>query len=185
MRLIESLGPPYPALGPGSFYCLRNYFAEALRVEGDVAEVGVYEGGTALFLCDWMRGLGKELYLFDNFLGFQPTAEDYPLAVLEGWYKGVEEEVRERFKDEKEVHIVTGDCLETIMDFEDKTFCFVHLDVDLYVPTKACLEFFPDRMSEGGIILVHDYHELVGVNKAVKEVFGELPLEESYAVIRM
>jgi len=161
-----------------------GYFAEALRVEGDVAEVGVYEGGTALFLCDWMRDVGKEFYLFDSFLGFQPTAEDYPLAIFEGGYKGVEEEVRELFKEEDKVHIVTGDCVETIKEFEDKTFCFVHLDLDLYVPTKACLEFFPDRMSKGGIIMVHDYHELAGVSKAVREVVGDLPPEESYAVIR-
>ena len=182
--LIKSLGPPYPALSQGGFNCLRGYFAEALRVEGDVAEVGVYEGGTALFLCDWIRGLGKELYLFDSFLGFQPTAEDYPLGIPEGWYNGVEETVRERFKDEENVHIVTGNCVETIKEVEDKTFCFVHLDLDLYAPTKACLEFFPDRMSKGGIIMVHDYRELAGVSKAVREVVGDLPPEESYAVIR-
>ncbi len=185
MRFIESLGPPYPALGLESFNCLRGYFAEALRAEGDVAEVGVYEGGTALFLYDWMRGMDKELYLFDNFLGVQPTAEDYPLGIPEGWYEGGEEKVREFFKDEGEVHIVVGDCVETIKGFEDKTFCFVHLDVDLYVPTKACLEFFPERMSKGGVIMVHDYRELVGVSKAVREVVGDLPVEDSYAVIRM
>jgi len=164
---------------------LRDHFAEALRVDGDVAEVGIYEGGTALFLCEWMRGLDKDLYLFDNFQGFQPTAEDYPLAIPEGWYTGIEEKLRTLFKDEKRVHIITGDCEETIKDYEDKTFCFVHLDLDLYAPTKACLEFFPERMSKGGIIMVHDHHELAGVSKAVREVVGDSPPEESYAVIKV
>ena len=185
MSFIESLGPPYPSLSLGGFDCLRGYFSEALKVKGDVAEVGVYEGGTALFLCDWMRGSGKELYLFDNFLGFQPTAEDYPLGIPEGWYEGGEEKVRDLFKDEEKVHIVTGNCVETIKGFEDKTFCFVHLDLDLYAPTKACLKFFLDRMIEGGVIMVHDYRELVGVTKAVREIVGDLLPEEGYAVIRM
>jgi O-methyltransferase len=33
----------------------------------------------------------------------------------------------------------------------------VHVDVDLYEPTRACLEYFYPRMAAGGIILCDDY----------------------------
>lgn len=39
----------------------------------------------------------------------------------------------------------------------DEQFAFVNLDFDLYAPTLAGLEFFWPRMSNGGVILVHDY----------------------------
>lgn len=34
---------------------------------------------------------------------------------------------------------------------------FVHIDVDLYEPTLACLEFFFPQLAPGGIIICDDY----------------------------
>jgi hypothetical protein len=33
----------------------------------------------------------------------------------------------------------------------------VHLDVDIYAATRACLDFFADALLVGGIIIVDDY----------------------------
>jgi hypothetical protein len=33
----------------------------------------------------------------------------------------------------------------------------VHLDVDLYEPTLACLEYFYSRLAAGGVIICDDY----------------------------
>ena len=35
--------------------------------------------------------------------------------------------------------------------------CFVHLDVDLYAPTLASLEYFVPRLVDGGVIICDDY----------------------------
>ena len=44
------------------------------------------------------------------------------------------------------------------------------MDADLYMPTKAGLEFFFPRMSKGGIILIHDYNsDWPGLMRAVDE----------------
>ena len=55
---------------------------------------------------------------------------------------------------------------ETAKGIEDK-FCFVNLDMDLYQPMLAGLEFFMQRMTAGGVILLHDYFhpDLSGVKK--------------------
>ena len=42
-------------------------------------------------------------------------------------------------------------------DIAQRQYAVVHLDCDLYAPIKAGLEFFYDRVSPGGILIVHDY----------------------------
>ncbi|MGM3941125.1 TylF/MycF family methyltransferase, partial [Salmonella sp. NW387] len=36
-------------------------------------------------------------------------------------------------------------------------YCFVHVDVDLYQPTRDSIQFFYPRMVPGGIMLFDDY----------------------------
>lgn len=59
---------------------------------------------------------------------------------------------------------------ETATGVEDR-FAFVSLDVDLYEPTRAGLQWFYERLSPGGYIFVHDYNNqrYLGVRKAVDE----------------
>lgn len=54
-------------------------------------------------------------------------------------------------------------------------FCFVNLDMDLYLPTYNGLCFFRDKMTEQGVILVHDYYSAgyKGVKAAVEEFLKE------------
>jgi hypothetical protein len=40
---------------------------------------------------------------------------------------------------------------------EDRRFCLVHIDVDMYRPYKDSLEFFYPRLSVGGVIICDDY----------------------------
>ena len=54
---------------------------------------------------------------------------------------------------------------------EQTIFSFVHLDADLFEPTKNGLEFFYPRVSSEGIILIHDYNAWPGCRKAVDEFF--------------
>lgn len=60
---------------------------------------------------------------------------------------------------------------ESTQGIEDCKFCFVNLDMDLYKPMYAGLEFFFDRLNPKGCILLHDYyHENWG---GVKEAVGD------------
>jgi O-methyltransferase len=55
-------------------------------------------------------------------------------------------------------------------------FALVNLDADLYLPTKAGLEFFYPLLSPGGVIIVHDYtHKWPGIKKAVDEFVATIP----------
>ena len=50
-------------------------------------------------------------------------------------------------------------------------FAFVSIDADLYAPTAAALPLFWERLSSGGVLLVHDVNSLqyTGAGKAVRE----------------
>ena len=64
---------------------------------------------------------------------------------------------------------------QTATDLNNEKFCFVSIDTDLYSPIKAGLEFFYERLSQGGFIFVHDYSNTAfpGAKQAVNEFWEE------------
>jgi O-methyltransferase len=61
---------------------------------------------------------------------------------------------------------------------EKGIFSFVHLDMDLYAPTKFALDFFGSKKQRGGIVVVDDYSYKTapGIRKAVDEYWGKTEL---------
>ena len=47
----------------------------------------------------------------------------------------------------------------------------LHIDVDLYEPTKLVLEKLFKHVTKGGIIIFDDYGAFAGANKAVDDFF--------------
>ncbi len=139
---------------------------------GDMAEVGVYRGGTAKLICEAKGPV--PLHLFDTFQGLPRPDERDECFFQPGWYAGRLEFVRDYLKSYKDVFFYPGLFPDTAAPVADKTFSFVHLDVDLYQGTTSCLEFFYPRVERGGIMLVHDY-QLPGVKKAVTDFFASRP----------
>ena len=154
-------------------------FAEvaAYWLHGDFAEVGVYQGGSAIRMAQHAKG--RHLDLFDTFAG-------NPLSLLQPWentgWAGSHacslEAVRENLVEwcmGDEVTYHEGDIQETQNQARD-CYALVHIDVDLYVPTLVALRcFWPRLESEGGRIIVHDYQHpnVQGVTRAVDEFCAE------------
>jgi len=161
---------------------LRYYTELTKDVPGDLAEIGVCLGGTASVIYDVMNP-NKRLYLFDTFeLGFVGVGENDPNWIREPQpdmtTKAAQaySSIVEYFKDKPQVTLVKGSFPQSGQDLlKDKKFSFVHLDVDIYLPTKESLEFFYPRMSVGGVFVIHDYmhQDLKGVKKAVDEFFAD------------
>lgn len=146
---------PLPSMPIEDQGLLLRYAENSCGIKGDVAEVGVYNGGSAWLIWSAIKDSEKELYLLDSFEGLAPEAEDYPLGgVGSKWYTGDELFVKRLFSSYPKVHVRKGDCAELVKALEDKSFSLVHLDLDLYRPTKLCLEFFLEKMEMGGKILV-------------------------------
>jgi len=54
-------------------------------------------------------------------------------------------------------------------------FAFVSIDVDLYEPTYAGLNYFYEKLSSGGYIMIHDYNNsgYKGVKAAIRKFAAE------------
>lgn len=157
--------------------CLQlwKHVQQVESVSGDIAECGCFKGGSARLICHAQRFL-KRVHLFDTFSGIpeeQREKEDHTA----GKFSSREDDVREYLKDCPWVEFHPGLVPGTLTAIADKTFSFVHLDMDLYFPTIEALHFFWPRMNDGGIIMLDDYRALKGINKAVEHFSEETGID--------
>lgn len=156
---------------PTEMVQIYNCVSSVKQSAGDFAEVGVYSGRSAKLVCE-VKG-NRTLHLFDTFEGLpKPTSADSS-SMHEKMYAAGLDSVKTYLSDYKNVIFHPGMFLETAEAVKNKSFAFVHLDVDLYHSTMECLKFFYPRMVGGGIILSHDYSNLAGVKKAFDEFFAD------------
>ena len=153
----------------------------ARRVEGDLAELGVFRGNSARLIHHYLPE--RPLYLFDTFAGFDErdlkvehaqTGRKESTAAFS--QTGVERALRNIAPLNSNVQVFPGYFPESAPPFlRNKRFAFVHLDADLYEPILAGLKFFYERVVPGGFILVHDFNSWPGARKAVQEFFADKP----------
>ena len=137
------------------------------KLEGSMAEVGVYQGCSAKLISK--AGAGRALHLFDTFDGLPEPDVAERQHLRQSQYRSSLSSVR-RFLDQEPGVVFHPGCFPaTAAGLEDERFSFVHLDVDLKSSTRACLEFFHPRMVPGGVIMTHDYSFLDGVREAFAE----------------
>ncbi len=154
-------------------YQIMMFAKRTQKIEGAIAEVGVYRGGSAKLIAETVPD--KEIHLFDSFEGL-PTPQDVdPAKFTEGQYGADLEDVRHYLRAYPQVHLYKGFFPSTSAPVVSKKFSFVHLDVDLYESTKQSLEFFYPRMTQGGVILSHDYMTASGVKKAFDDFLVDKP----------
>lgn len=159
-------------MGVDEAYVIRAAVLATAKVEGDLAEVGVFRGGTARVIGE-AKG-SRRLHLFDTFEGL-PAPGAIDTAFQQGQYAGSLEAVRAFLAGCEGVEFYQGLFPATGEAVKERRFSFVHLDVDLYESTRASLEFFYPRLSTGGVIVSHDYVEFAGVRRAFDEFFAGKP----------
>lgn len=157
---------------------LHQLLLASLDIAGNVAECGVYKGGTALVLAGTLRDAAssKALHLFDSFQGLPDTLPvdgphraghfgDASLALLRRRLEGFHYEVHPGFFS------------DTLASVSEHTFCFVHIDVDIYSSAVECTEWFYPRVPPGGVIVYDDYgfESTQGVRLAVDEFYARRP----------
>ena len=117
------------------------------KINGDIAEAGVYKGGSAKLICE-AKG-DKTLHLFDTFEGLPELyAIDDPKQFHKGQYSVTCAEVKNFLKKYQNVYFYEGLFPSTAEPIKNNFFSFVHLDLDLYEATLNSLEFFYPRMNK-------------------------------------
>lgn len=156
----------FTMLSPQEAFMIQELSRAQQFVKGDYAEVGCYKGFSAEIIAR-NKGL-KHLYLFENFDGLEELKESDRVLFKENMFSSDFNIFKERFREYKNVHIHKGFFPKQTGKFiKDKTFSFVHLDMDLYDGTLKALEFFYPRLSNGGVIISHDYPSAKGIKEAV------------------
>jgi hypothetical protein len=163
------------AFYPYEAYTVYSTAKSQSKLDGEMVEVGVYQGGSAKLICE-AKG-DKKLHLFDTFEGLPKVSDKDTHFGTKYWQDNQfndtsEEHVKKYLKSYNNVHLYKGLFPQTAEPISNSKFSFVHLDVDLYKSTIDCLSFFYPRMIQGGIILTHDYHT-TGVQTAFKEFFSD------------
>ena len=171
---------------PMPYYDGMNVYFLALnskKVLGNIAVFGIYTGGTSKLICEAIGG-SRKVYLFDTFEGHPKLSEEDNKNGLfngenpfwEGRFAVDVKKVKNYLKSYKGLTICKGIFpKDTLNIIKDEKFCFVHIDLNLYVSTKETLEFMYPRMNKGGIMLFDDYFFIKGVRKSVSEFFRDKP----------
>jgi O-methyltransferase len=149
------------------------------KIEGDVAELGVYKGVTAKLFHYYLRD--RQLHLFDTFGGFdardvEAEAQRTGLKATTKQFSDTSLEAVRKYVSPRNdnVHFYQGFFPGTVpIWLHDHKFALVHLDADLYEPILAGLRFFYERMSRGGYLIVHDYNAWAGARQAVTEFMAD------------
>ena len=168
---------------PGKFILYR--MAQSVRdLAGDTVECGSFMGQGSFLIC---MGTGnrseRKHHIFDSFEGLSaPTAQDMrqewskqkfakhdmsvPLPAVQG-----------RLRDFPWVSYYPGWIPSRFDEVKERRFSLVHIDVDLYQPTRDSLEFFYERMVPGGFLICDDYAlvECPGATKAFDDFIADKP----------
>mgnify|MGYP002616856468 CR=1 FL=1 len=152
------------------------------NILGAVAELGVFRGHFSSLINEHFKD--RTIYLFDTFEGFDQ--QEVKKEMTSG-------RCDERFvKEHKETSVnlmlsnlpypekakvCRGFFPQSISDEARKEkYAFVSLDVDFEDSMLEGLRFFFPRLSDGGMIFIHDYNTyyLAGIKKAVKRYENEI-----------
>lgn len=159
-------------------YSIYNFLNETNNIFGNIAEVGVYSGGSAK-LINTFKNKEKILYLFDTFEGLKDVSDKDGDYLKDGFFESNYDDVLNLFKDESNVKIIKGYFPESATEeINNSTFSFIHIDTDTYQSTLNCLKYFYSRMNRGGAIIIHDYNgnsQTEGVPLAVNEFISNVP----------
>lgn len=149
-------------------------------IKGDVAEFGIFKGGTISFTRKMLDFVGFKrdevnLFGFDCFSGFPEKC-----SVLD-MYSNPKCEFRDyeavhSFCKTSDIRVVEGNICETYKVLSESKLMLTFFDTDNYTPVKESLEYCFDRTISGGAIIFDHYTtknefvETIGERMAAKEI---------------
>jgi hypothetical protein len=171
-------------------------------IEGDIIECGVASAGnfaSMILGCISANPLGiyRKFWGFDSFVGIQLAGKkdtqqagigdithntDVPyedLLVTSGITAHSKEQVIENLTSwgllpNVKIELVEGWVQNSITEVNDRIekIAILRLDMDVYHPTKFCLDIWWDKITDGGVVIIDDW-ALDGVKTACYEFFEE------------
>ena len=171
----------------------NEIYKKISKIKGDIIECGVFKGVSLIRFLTF-RDIDKSsktqnVYGFDAFGNFpKPTPDkrhkkrDIKFAKYHDKKIGLGINVKKlenilRKKGFKNYKLIKGDVTKTIDQFINKKkklkISLLHLDMDIYFPTKYTLNKLFKYIVKNGVILIDDYKHIKGATVAVDEFLKE------------
>jgi hypothetical protein len=179
------------------FYSTFQWAAHTAKLPaGDVVECGCWHGHSSVAIATVLRdrGFTGRFHVFDSFEGGLSDFTEDDESVFE-LSKDEKQGLVELFSSSYEavrnvtdpfgfVDLHKGWIPDVFASFDPRPVRFVHIDVDMFDPTKATLEFFWPQLVDGGVIVCDDYNYSIfeGANRAVDEFLAGVQPSVVYKV---
>ena len=196
----ENLGLFLPPRTLKRILYFSEIYEKILGVHGSIVQLGT-RWGRDLTVLDSLRNIlepfnpARRIIGFDTFTGLKSVtandnAREQPEFMSEGSLSTSDDhveflnrllEVRKALAPLQGLNrtkIVVGDASETLRDYlntnTESIIAMVHFDMDIYKPTKDCLELILPRMPKGAILAFDELNCSIapGETVALHEVFG-------------
>ena len=159
-------------------------YKKIINIPGDVVECGVFKGISftrfLTFRSILENNFSRKIIGFDAFGKFPKQRNKNDKKFIKKWESfagnGISKNelnsilIKKNFQN---YELVQGDVVKTIPSFLKKSgtkkIALLHLDMDVYEPTKFVLNKLFRKMSSNGIILIDDYSVIPGATKAIDE----------------
>lgn len=148
----------------------------ALNVEGDFVECGVFKGFCSSVILKYLdfQDIPRQAYLYDTFEGLPEKTSteqerrswDYTKYDPEAIYTGV----CEKFFTYKNVNIVRGIVPDSFEQAAPEKIAFLHIDMNSEKAEMLALEHLFDKVTPGGFIVFDDFGWTCNVNQMTAEL---------------
>ena len=171
----------YSMIGHRRLENIENCLSSVVKgdVKGDFVECGVWRGGASIYAKAVLSVLGatdRKVWLADSFEGLPVQSEEDkedPALVGHSYLAVSMEEVKDNFGRfgllDDRVQFLKGWFCDTLKASPISQVAVLELDGDYYSSTMDGLDGLYDRVSQGGYIIIDDYHDFVSCRKAVTE----------------
>lgn len=158
------------------------------EVQGDLLEVGVYSGSSAMTAMTHMRncGIRRKCWLIDTFDGFgYAEARASADVIWRGTHEMCAETQRAKLEQlyatcGQETEFITANICSEALPTTISSLAIVNLDVDLYEATKSALVKIAPLVQRRGVIICEDpastpgcYGAMVAMNEFLKSELGK------------
>ncbi|MEO8962107.1 MAG: TylF/MycF/NovP-related O-methyltransferase [Ginsengibacter sp.] len=138
---------------------------QCASIEGDFVECGTNKGGFSRAIVDYVdfTSIDKDFYLLDTFDGLVDgllTEDEKKLGKKEHFqnvYSDCYNEVKATFATFPFVKIIKGIVPDTLVQVPSTKVAFLSIDMNSVKPEIEALNYFWDKMSKGGMIVLDDY----------------------------
>ncbi|MFS0674159.1 TylF/MycF/NovP-related O-methyltransferase [Ornithinibacillus sp. 179-J 7C1 HS] len=182
----------------GNILSHYELYKKIIGLPGDVIELGVFKGNSLLQFASFRELLENEksrkiigFDVFGEFPKVDKIAADKAFVnnwnkIFEGDFLSQEDLYKSlQLKGIGNVSLIKGNILETLPKYLEENshtkISLLHIDTDVYEPSKLALELLFDRVVSGGLIVFDDYGTVEGETRAVDEFL----LDKEYQINKL